>query len=163
MKTILPSRNTYIFSKVAAQAIIGHEVDKVEVWAHVVEVFPKGRSPIFVSKRKFYEYFANSRRERGQALKAQRVANGWLVPSGRVQDRNYLVEAHRANALVPELVCNCFDYGIQFELEITQHPCCKHCYSVLDTFGYDSYRAWQEDARHRDMEDATAEEELVIA
>lgn len=139
------SADRYIFSKTAAYALTHRPVKRVEIFANAINVhFLEGRSKL-VSKRDFLNYFAESRRERGQQLKAQAIApDQWEVQSSKPGNEPYDVVEEWINGR-PQLKCDCYDYAAQFEYGVTTSPCCKHCYSVLDSLGYDSYRLWQGD------------------
>lgn len=136
--------SNYIYSKIAASALFpDRAIKRVEVFHQSVNVHFFGYRSQLVSKSKFLTYFAQSRRERGQKLKAHPLTSEiWRVESGapRLHPDGYLVKFETVQGS-PRFHCECHDYAAQVEHEFPV-PCCKHIYSVLDYLGFDSYHAW---------------------
>jgi len=160
--------NNYIYSKIAAAGMFpDRAIKRIEVFHNAVNIhFLHYRSQL-VSKSEFLRYFAESRRERGQRLRATSITpEVWQVESGspRIHPNGYLVQFEMVNG-DPAFKCDCHDFNTQTEVGI-KTPCCKHVYSVLDALGYNSYRAWigktaeeiREDDRVIDYEELCAAE-----
>jgi hypothetical protein len=137
-------QSNYIYSKTAAAGMFpDHAIKSIEIFHKAINVHFFGHRPQLVSKKKFLDYFAQSRRERGQKLKAHSFTpEVWQVESGhpRTRPEGYLV-TFKMDQGSPRFKCECHDYAAQMEHGIST-PCCKHIYSVLDHLGFDSYHAW---------------------
>lgn len=116
--------------------ILPHHIRKVEEWGNCVFVTGRKLSR-FVSKRKFYQEFVNSRKERAKTLTVERISDTEYIVSNPENDNNYLVELQDSM-----IECGCEDFRNQFN--IFGKGCCKHSYSVIFFKGFNSLSEYQQ-------------------
>jgi hypothetical protein len=91
----------------------------------------------FISKKKFLEYFVQSRKERSFGIPITHVAGTHYQAVSSQGDRLYNLLVFRT-----EIQCDCEDYKNQFSLFGNKPKCCKHGYALLNRLGYGSLRQW---------------------
>jgi len=139
-RSFTSNKEAFIFTKTAAGAILGGVCSRLEVWANCVWaiVIANGKKLVrFISKRRFMEYFAQSRKERSFGIPITHiVGNHYQAVSSR-GDRLYNLLIFRTS-----VECDCDDYKNQVSLFGNKPKCCKHGYALLNRLGYGSLRQW---------------------
>ena len=134
------SKESFIFTRTAAGAILGGVCQRLEVWANCVWAIVKVGTKMlvrFISKKKFLEYFVQSRKERSFGIPITHVAGTHYQAVSSQGDRLYNLLVFRT-----EIQCDCEDYKNQFSLFGNKPKCCKHGYALLNRLGYGSLRQW---------------------
>lgn len=102
------------------------QVAEVREYAYVAWVHIKGRSPRFVSKKKFIEDAINFRKQGAESVEVfESDYDVWET------DKGYFVSVDATG-----VVCSCKDYEKQ--AKAFGRGCCKHGYAVLSQLGFAS-------------------------
>lgn len=135
----MKTRESLLFSKVAASVILQtlpHLIQKVEEFENCVLVVARGMRATFVSKKKFYEEFVESRKQRAIDLECEKFSDREYIIINPVNGNRYLIEFNDRG-----VECGCEDYLNQ--MQVLGRACCKHCYRGLFEKGCVSLRDYQ--------------------
>jgi hypothetical protein len=122
-----------VYTAMAARQILGRkDIVKVEEWSNCAWVkFTKGSQ--FVSKKKFQEFFASSRKQRAIKLEVSHYGHELFQVESQSQEHSYLISIKEK----PE--CECKDFRNQVESGQVKHSLCKHIWATLKTLGFENF------------------------
>lgn len=127
-----------IYSAAAVRRLLGLAANALVVvreWFSVVWVWVAGRSPRFMSKKKFLQHFADHRRNESKGLVVSKVVNFDNIFSVQNLLKNSFYQVYKT---VDKVVCCCDDYRNQDTFLEGKKRCCKHGYAVLNYLGFQS-------------------------
>lgn len=122
--------NNLIISMAAAARMLGQQIKRFEIWAHVVFVIPATGRARFMSKRAFYQHFAEFRQQsaRGLRVLAQWGSQFEILNPGNGKIRNVHITSDN------RVFCGCEDYRNQ--IDFLGRGVCKHGYRALQALGF---------------------------
>lgn len=140
------TREKLLFSKTNASVIVrtlphGSSelaellIKKIEEFSNCVLVVARGKRPTFVSKKKFYEEFVESRKQRAIELCIWKNNRNTYTIHNPLNGNRYSVEC-----LPDRLECSCDDYLNQ--VKAYGRGVCKHGYRTLSEIGYKSLKEY---------------------
>lgn len=127
----MKTKEQLLYSRTAASRIVQalpHHVE-VQIWPKVIWVKVKGRKPKFISPKAFINDFQQTRIANAMKLDYRDLSDGYYRVINPEKGHSYLVELHPG-----KITCTCEDYAQQ--MQVIEHPCCKHCYRILFALGY---------------------------
>ena len=133
------SFEAFVFTKTAAGAILGGFCQRLEVWANcifAVNVLAGGKKLVrFISRKRFLQYFADSRKQRSNGIQVtQNAFNPRLFSARSASDENKIYSLAVHSRFIS---CTCEDFKNQCQLLREDKPkACKHVYAVLKFMGY---------------------------
>jgi len=142
------SFDSFVFTRTACGHILGGVCQRLEVWANCVwaVVLVNGKKLVrFISKRRFFQWFAESRKQRSYGIPVtQNVFDKtkFTARSSRGE------ELYNLQALRGGIICDCDDFKNQMSLFGERRKLCKHGYAVLNRLGYGSLQQYLDDQQH---------------
>lgn len=138
--SFIRNKESFIFTRTAAGAILGGICQRLEVWSNCIWAIVRvGTKKLcrFISKRRFMEFFAQSRKERSFGIPVHHVAGTHYQALSSRGDSLYDLILYRS-----AIECTCDDYKNQVSLFGNKPKCCKHGYALLNRLGYGSLNEW---------------------
>lgn len=124
---------SFIYSMAAAARMLGVKVSQIcgfHKWWKVCWVWVKGQRPTFISLSAFRLHFVERRQQEAKHFLVTKLGSQHYQVANPYKDTNYKVWAFHDG-----LDCECEDYKNQ--VKFLGKACCKHCYAVLNTLGFD--------------------------
>lgn len=139
------SFESFVFTRTAAGHILGGVCQRLEVWSNCVWaiVLVAGKKLVrFISKRRFFQFFAESRKQRSYGIPVTQNAFDTFKFTARSSrgDELYHLETLRGG-----ITCTCDDFKNQMSLFGDRKKLCKHGYAVLNRLGYGSLQQYLDD------------------